>query len=337
MSIKVLGNVLISLMLLSCLGACEVAMAETITIVDGINRSVEVLCPPERIVSTAASASEFICIFGGMDKIVGRDEYSTFPPGLEEKPVVGSYSKTTNVELALDLDPDVVLADTSMLPETIEQIEEAGVPVVIIGSIWWLDSLMYNIRLIGEMMGDQEKADELIAFMQEYVDLIKVRTKELDESEKPLVYYDRSEYYTCAAGSPEDEHITLAGGINIAHNEPVERLIVSPEWVLETNPDIIVAKLPEKSPATEEALNEYRNGILSRPGLNKTKAVQNGNVYVYHPLLWRGPRLVGYLLYLGKWFHPDLFEDIDPAAVEREILLKYFGFELEGTRVYPGI
>lgn len=77
MNVKFSGFVLISLMLLSCLGIVEGAEAETITIVDGMNRSVEVPCPPERIVSTTASASELISIFGGMDNIVGRDEYST--------------------------------------------------------------------------------------------------------------------------------------------------------------------------------------------------------------------------------------------------------------------
>ncbi|HOI70234.1 MAG TPA: ABC transporter substrate-binding protein [Methanothrix sp.] len=337
MNVKFSGFVLISLMLLSCLGIVEGAEAETITIFDGMNRSVEVPCPPERIVSTTASASELISIFGGMDNIVGRDEYSTFPPVLEEKPVVGSYSKTTNVELALDLDPDVVISDTSMLPETIEQIEDAGVPVVIVGMNCELDSIIYNIRVIGEMMDDQEKAEELTGFIQGYVDLIQERTRDLDEDEKPLVYHECREYKSNAAGTPKDEHINLAGGINIAHDESVERPIVSAEWVLENDPEIIVTRVSGTDPATEEMLKAKRDEILSRPGLKETSAVQNGEVYVYHPFLRRGPRLVGYLLYMGKWFHPDLFEDVDPAAVEKEMLEKFYGMEMEGTWAYPEI
>ncbi len=47
--------------------------------------------------------------------------------------------------------------------------------------------------------------------------------------------------------------------------------------------------------------------------------------------------MVGYLLYMGKWFHPDLFEDVDPAAVEKEMLEKFYGMEMEGTWAYPEI
>jgi iron complex transport system substrate-binding protein len=337
MNAKFSGFVLIALMLLSFFGASGGAVADTITIVDGADRSVEVPSPPERIVSTTASASELICIFGGMDDIVGRDEYSTFPPGLEDIPVVGSYSKTTNVELVLDLDPDVVISDTSMLPETIEQIEEAGVPVVVVGMNCELDSIMYNIQVIGEMMDDQKKAEELTEYIQGYVDLIQERTEGLDESEKPRVYHECREYKSNADGTPKDEHIDLAGGVNIAHDESVERPIVSAEWVLENDPEIIVTRVSGTDPATEEVLKAKRDEILSRPGLKETAAVESGNVYIYHPFLRRGPRLVGYLLYMGKWFHPDLFEDVDPAGVEREILQKFYGVEMEGTWTYPEI
>ena len=332
---KILGNVLIAFMLLSCLGACEVAMAETITIVDGLNRSVEVPCPPERIVSTTASASELVCIFGGMDNIVGRDEYSTFPPGLVEKTVVGTYTKTINVELVLELDPDLVITSTSMVPEMIQQIEDGGVPVLALDSNCQMDLVIHNIQLMGDLMDDPKRSEELVSFIQEYVDLIQERTGELDEDEKPLVYHECREYKSNAVGSPKDEHIILAGGINIAHDEPIARPVVSAEWVLENDPDIIVAKVSDTSPATEEALQEKRDEILSRPGLKETSAVQNGEVYVYHSYLRRGPRLVGFLLYMAKWFHPDLFEDIDPSAVENELVQKFYGVDVEGPLAYP--
>lgn len=327
--------ILLAVMLLVCMGACENVSGEKITLIDSLNRSVEVSCPPERIVSTTASASELICIFGGLDNIVGRDEYSTFPYGLAKKPVVGSYSKTINVELALDMQPDVVIADSSMLPETIKQIEDAGVPVVVVGMNCELDSIICNIRVMGNMMGDQKKAEEIIEFMQKYTDIIRERTKDLPESEKPLVYHECKEDKTNSDGTPKDDHIDFAGGMNIAHDEAVKRPIVSKEWVLEKNPDIIIAKLSSSDPDTEEALRLKRDEVISRPGLKETKAVKNGTVYVYHPFLRRGPRLVGYLLYFAKWFHPDLFEDIDPTTVEREILQEFYGVDSTGTWAYP--
>jgi iron complex transport system substrate-binding protein len=42
--------------------------------------------------------------------------------------------------------------------------------------------------------------------------------------------------------------------------------------------------------------------------------------------------------YLAKWFHPDLFEDLDPKAIHQEYLTEFQGldYKLEehGTFVY---
>jgi iron complex transport system substrate-binding protein len=89
------------------------------------------------------------------------------------------------------------------------------------------------------------------------------------------------------------------------------------------------------SPATVEKLIEKRDEIMSRPELRDTTSVRNGRVYISHLSLRRGPRLVGYILHLAKWFHPDLFDDIDPVAVEKDILRKFYGLDLEGTWAYP--
>jgi iron complex transport system substrate-binding protein len=79
--------------------------------------------PPDRIVSLTPTASELICVFGGMDKIVGRDDHSNFPPGLDEKPALGSsIRKTINVERLLDLHPDAVVTGGHISSETLKKI-----------------------------------------------------------------------------------------------------------------------------------------------------------------------------------------------------------------------
>ncbi len=87
----------------------------------------EVSRSPGRIVSLTPSASELICILGGMDKIVGRDDHSSFPPGLNEKPPLGSGIRgTIRIEEVLDLDPDVVVAGRRLPPETVEVMDVGG-------------------------------------------------------------------------------------------------------------------------------------------------------------------------------------------------------------------
>lgn len=295
---------------------------------------------PSRIVTLTPSASELICLLGGIDKIVGRDDHSSFPPGLDEKPPLGSViRKTINVEGVLDLDPDVVVAGRQISPEAFEKIESAGVPVVIVGTSCEMESLISNVRALGEMMDSREKAGELVDFIQRYVDLVLSRTKDLEIGDKPRVYHECAfgKYKTTGAGTAADLCITLAGGMNIACDEAPSKSVVGGDWVAEKNPDIIISQVSSLVSPTKEALREKRDEIMSRPELKETSAVRNGKVYVSHLSLRRGPRLVGYLLYLARWFHPDLFEDVDPAAVERELLQRFYGVDLEGIWTYPEV
>lgn len=90
---------------------------ETVTIIDGKGVYVEVRVPVERIVSITSGATEIICALGGGNRIVGRDSYSTFPPLVLEKPVVAGSSYDPNLELLLELEPDLVVADTMLSSE----------------------------------------------------------------------------------------------------------------------------------------------------------------------------------------------------------------------------
>lgn len=293
--------------------------------------------PPGRIVSLTPIASELICIFGCIDRIVGRDDHSSFPPGLGEKPAVGSsIRKTIRAKRVLDLDPDMVVTGRRVPQEEFEKIESAGVPVVVIGTGCELEALISNVQTLGRVMAAEKKTGELVEFLEGYANLIRDRTGSLNIEGKPSVYNECAfGKYTTKACTAADEGITLAGGTNIAHDEDLGRLAVSEEWVIRNNPDVILSQISSTSPAIVEALLAKREEILSRPELKGTNAVRNGWVYISHLSIRRGPRMIGYLLYLAKWFHPDLFEDIDPEAVHRELLQKFFGQELDGVYIYP--
>jgi len=296
--------------------------------------------PPERIVSLTSIASELIYIFGCIDRIVGRDDHSTFPPALGEKPAVGSsIYKTISAERVLALDPDVVVTGRRIPQAEFEKIESADIPVLVIGTSCELEALLGNIQTLGKLLASEKKAGELVEFVERYADLIKERTRDLDIEDKPRVYNECAfGKYAPKACAAADEGITLAGGVNIiVRDEASDRSVVGGEWLARSNPDIIISQISTMSSATEKMLNEKRDEILARQELTNTNAVRDGKVYISHLSLRRGPRMVGYLLYLARWFHPELFEDIDPDAVEREMLRKFYGLDLEGTWAYPEI
>jgi iron complex transport system substrate-binding protein len=64
--------------------------------------------------------------------------------------------------------------------------------------------------------------------------------------------------------------------------------------------------------------------------------VKSGKVYIVDINMASGLAEVANMLYYAQWFHPDLFEDVDPRAVHEEIYQKYFDMDIEGVhQVYP--
>lgn len=82
-------------------------------------------------------------------------------------------------------------------------------------------------------------------------------------------------------------------------------------------------------------MRAVRNEVMTRKGLSLVRAVKDGRVYVINMKLLAGPRVVVGLTYFAKWFHPDLFRDIDPTAIHKELLERFYGLKLEGVFGYP--
>ena len=315
---------------------------KTVTIIDYRGKYVEVLCPVERIVALCPTAQETICAFGDGDKIVGHCSLYKFPSYMEEKPVVADNPGKPNLEILLEQKPDVVIADTHILhqPELIEKIENAGVPVVVERP--HPENMVAIIKNIGLMLDKKEKAEEIADYVESYLSLVKERVGKLKPEEKPLVYWEASwgKYKAPTGESPTGYKIIAAGGINIAAGELGSWPQISPEWVIERNPDVIIAMIPSKQERTVENMKAKRDEVMSRPELKEVKAVKEGRVYIITwDVLCRLRYPVG-LLYLSKWFYPDLFQDLDPAAVHRELIEKLYGEEewqklAESSFAYP--
>ena len=311
---------------------------ETVTIIDALGVAVEVEVPVERVISLASDLTEIICALGSEDKIVGRDGTSIFPPSILEKAVVGESSYTPNLEVLLELNPDLVVSDSMLTNETRQEIEGAGVPVFISTSVevdprstvTAINSTGQLVRKFGLILGEEEKANEIVDYMESYENLVNERLENLTTSEQPLVYYEwYMSWFSCVTAT-----VTHAGGINIAAEEPVSYPTLSAEYVAEKNPDVIVRKItsPEHDVVDFETMREE---ILNRPGLSEVEAIKEGRVYVYEYVIWTGIRCPVGLLYWAKWFHPSLFEDIDPGAIHEQLIQEFFGVDLEGVFAYP--
>ncbi|MCW4010836.1 MAG: ABC transporter substrate-binding protein [Candidatus Bathyarchaeota archaeon] len=307
---------------------------ETVTVVDETGVSVEVTLPVTRIVNIAPGAAEILCAIGGGEKIVGRDAYSTFPPSMSAVPIVAESSFGPNMEQILELNPDLIIADQGLSDANRQKFEAVGVPVIV--EMLMEPRLEDAIRNFGTVLGELDKANDYINFTQSYETLVKDRIATLSQSEKPTVYFEWYQpWYTSSLGDSWDELIVSAGGQNIAPSTlNVSNPILSPEYVAEQSPEIIVRMLTRMDGEDNAAFETLRNEILSRTGLSTTTAVKESNVFIIHNNLLVLRPAIG-LLYLAKWFHPTLFADIDPAAIHVQMIQKYFGITLSGVFAYP--
>ncbi len=313
---------------------------DTVIIIDATGAVVEVPYPVERIVSMNSGLSALIAAFDEGDKIVGRDTFSTFPSSLISVYVVGKSSAHPNIELIFDQRPDIVIADTMFSESTREKIEAAGIPVII-ESTSDPDRIFFIIRNFGLILNKKEKAEEIIEYMESYLNIVYERVAELESEEAsfPLVYFENRHDYKSASGeSPNHKPIASAGGINIAVGEPVPSPRLSSEWILEQNPDVIIRRMSGDAGLGE--MKAMREGIMTRLGLKDTKAVKEGSVFTIKADVLLTIRYPIGLLYYAKWFNPEKFSDIDPSAVHKELVDKFFGEEewgkIKEVFIYPG-
>lgn len=284
--------------------------------------------PAERIIVTNANAAELMMAIGAKDKIVGvSDTVKNHPvlgPQFENVESIGSWS-APDIEKILSLHPDAVISYASYLPKNIDRITASNITLLTI-DCYKIDTLASDTAKLGNITGNEKKAQEYIAFLDRYESLAQSRTENLPASSLPRVYFESySDYTTLTGGSGADTLLTMAGGQNIAGLLPASSPKVNAEWVYAENPDVIVKVVA----ATQQNLSfeEVRSAIETRPGIRNVSAVQDDAVYVMSNDIVYGPRAVIGLLYFAKVLHPDLFTDIDPKAV----LDDYAGRFVPGT------
>ena len=333
-----------------------VGKEKELTIVQYLGRSpditeepVTVPMPIERIVALGGSyCPEALCAFGVHDKIVGVDEWvaklrpelKTF---LEDKPSVGKYNNP-DIEKILELEPDIVLTYAyKCWPVVDKPLKAAGIPVVHM-DFHHPEKHSRAIRTTGYILDKQERAEELISFELQHLNLIKERVEDLEPEQKTRVYFEFSDKYSTAAGGCSFDAVIIAcGGINIFSDMKGYYVEVDPEAVIVRNPQVIIrhAKwhgkyVPAGYGVTDTSqMEELRNAIMSRPGWDHIDAVKNDRVYVIHYPSTKSTHMSIFNSYIAKWLHPELFEDIDPVAIHREWMERFLGIEYQGVYAYP--
>lgn len=304
-----LSFVVIGLTLVGCGTApSERTVAEQtaeISLVDGLGRTVTLSSPATSIVSLSPSNTELLYAVGAGDMMVGRDSFSDYPEGVSDLPDIGGGYSEYNLEMLVDMDPDLVLAAEINTAELVQSIEDLGITVFYISNPIVLDDLYTTIENVGILTGNEENAQQLIEQSKQRVEMVVDAISQVENT--PVVFYeldatDPTKPYTPGPDTFYSTLINMAGGKNLGDSLSASWAQISLEELVLQDPDLILLGDAVWG-ITPESVGE-------REGWNTLTAVQQGNVLPFDDnLLARpGPRLIDGLEALAQAIHPEAFK-----------------------------
>ncbi|MCJ7596466.1 MAG: cobalamin-binding protein [Desulfobacterales bacterium] len=266
---------------------------------DALGREITLKGPPQRIIPLAPNLTEILYFLGLGDRVVGGTTFSSYPPEAALKPKVGSYVNL-NVERIITLAPDLVIGTMDGNQRgVIELLEQAGIQAFIVNPRN-VRQVIETVATIGRVCGLPESAETLSEGLTHRVDLVLEKTR---VGEKPLVFLQINIQPIMTVNKETFHHdlIRLAGGRNMARDEPITYPRISIEEVLQKKPEVIIISSMERGGRFEKARQDW----LKWPSI---PAVQNGRIHLIDSdLIDRpSPRIVQGLEAMARFIHPEV-------------------------------
>lgn len=218
------------------------------------------------------AAVESFYLIGGEKNIVAIADTARNPIWPQEKtktlPKAGTIMKPS-IEQVLIYSPDLVILNS--MSENFGESLKARKLNFIINEANSFEQILNNLEIYGIVTGQKENADKLVDNYN-----LKLKTIKEKIAEKPLnikggFLFSTSPMMVFSSNSLPGQIFDTLGIENIAKGLPGGRPILSPEFLLAENPDILVGSMAIKN----------KNDILnSNPIVKQTKAGQKGNIMI---------------------------------------------------------
>jgi iron complex transport system substrate-binding protein len=299
---------------------------ETVIIEDDLGRSINIGSPSERVVFTMENALKTYYAVGDPDNVVAlkddkwmrrlmEDVFPVVDPNFEDKILINITGDQLGLESLAKVDPDLVVlwASSPDDPNILAINDTLKVPVFAI-YVTSLDDVYRQVDTMGIISGNTDRASEVKEIMEGYVELTTNVTDQIQESDRPGVFWMWTDIYgTAGVDSGINDLIDMAGGSNVmklAEEEAqnLEHPVINQETLIKLNPDVIYMWYnedldPEDIISGEDFL-----------GLRDINAVKNHRVYeISNPYLFDAfsPRMPLALLHVARDLYPDKFQDVD--------------------------
>ncbi|MFC9182009.1 hemin ABC transporter substrate-binding protein [Streptomyces globisporus] len=246
----------------------------------------------DRIVPLTGSLSEIVFTLGLGEQVVARDITATFEQAAR-LPVV-TRAHDVSAESVLSLKPTIVLADTTTGPsEAIDQIRDAGIPLLVVEPAQGLDDVGRRIGTIAEALGVPSAGAELKERTEKRIAEVQKTVPDHTDGEKPRVAFlylrgSASVYLLGGAESGAGSLLEAAGAVDAGKESGLDKdfTAITSEALAKAAPDAIL--LMTKGFESVGGMD----GLVRIPGIAETPAGMDRRVVTVDDgvLLNYGPR-----------------------------------------------
>ncbi|OPZ89226.1 MAG: Periplasmic binding protein [Firmicutes bacterium ADurb.Bin419] len=265
-------------------------------------------------------------------------------PELSNLPVIGpgGPNNAPDPEKILAIRPEVIFSTYAGDKASADNLQsKTGIPVVAIsyGKTSTFDPAVYtSLKLIGTIVGKEQKAEEIVEYMEKCKSDLDTRTKDIPDANKPSVYIG-------GLGMKGTHGIESTQGkyslFNAVHAKNVVdetgktgSLMIDKEKLIQWNPD----KIFIDGGGFKMIEQDYEK---NKDFYNTLSAIKNGEIYSQLPYNFYTTNIdtaIADAYYIGKVLYPDQFKDIEPEKKADEIYKSLLGKELyaDMAKAYGG-
>lgn len=251
--------------------------------VDDAGKELCIAATAQRIATLSPGATELTFAAGAGDQVVAGVNHSDYPPAALKLPLVGNHTRI-DVEALLALKPDLVVTwVTGNPPAQIELLEELGLPMFAIEPRTF-EGVSSAIERLSTLTGTEQAG---FAEAERFRTGIAAITAKYRDAKPISVFY---QVWETPLMTINNEHLIgkvlqLCGGVNVFADMP--RLVprISPEVVLEADPEVILTGSVEGG--SDQQLDHWKN-------YPRMRAVANNNLFFVpaSPISRPTPRLL---------------------------------------------
>ncbi len=325
---------------------------QTTAITDGFGRTVTVPSSPESVVCSGSGCLRYLVYLQGQDLVTGVEDNEKKESTIEGRPyalvyrsqfkdlpLIGEFRGKEDPEKIIALSPDVIFKAYIIGASHRADIDDAdklqaktGIPVVAFsyGSLRsdTEKAEMYaGLRAMAEVIGKQDRAEEVIAYIEDTMADLERRTGDIPASEQKEVYVggvSQAGAHGVISTEPAYPPFLWVHAKNVATGLGIDHADVAKEALVNWDPEYIFIDLGTLQRDDGGAIGELKTETALK-GLTAAKEGRVYGVLTYNAYYTNHEIVLANAYFIGKILYPDRFTDIDPVKKADEIYTFFVG------------